>query len=144
MARRTFSTLVNYSDDPVWAPLEQIARLSRESGELPAFHEGEFMYVCRVANARKRLVIHLYKHGDTRRYLNLDEAGHAYQYMGAVPGGEPFESGGMYRAHLSLADAVERLGIWELGVPGGLYRSFPPSDWPTDAPSRIVDPSLAD
>ena len=31
--------------------------------------------------------VHSYKHIDTRRYLHLDESGHAYRYRPCVEGG---------------------------------------------------------
>jgi hypothetical protein len=38
------------------------------------------MYMAAVHGQRPRVVIHLYKHIDSCRYLNLDEEGHAYAY----------------------------------------------------------------
>lgn len=133
MARQPFSTQADYGSDPVWLPLEQVARLSRLSARIPAFHPGEFMYVARVFNARKGLDIHLYKHRDTRRYLNLDAAGHAYEYRGIVPGREgDIASGGRYRRHRSLVEGIRALELWMFDQHPPLWRSFPPEEWPSD------------
>ena len=43
----------------------------------------------------------LYKHGDTRRYLNLDGAGHAYRY---VPPADPY--GDVAGSYAPLPDAL--------------------------------------
>lgn len=66
---------------PEWGPLEQLARVLAASPMDPVIDPDDFMYVWRV-EARGRPAIHLYKHIDTRRYLNLDDAGHAYVYAG--------------------------------------------------------------
>ncbi|QGG94347.1 hypothetical protein [Actinomarinicola tropica] len=133
MARQPFSTEADYESDPVWFPLEQVARLSRLSARMPAFHPGEFMYAGRMFNARKRLDIYLYKHGDTRRYLNLDAAGHAYEFRGPVPGREDdITSGGRYRRHRSLMEGIWRLDLWMFDQHPPLFRSFPPEEWPSD------------
>ena len=43
------------------------------------------MCVATVRCRRQRLAIRLYKHTDTRRYLNLDDAGHAYGFVPSDP-----------------------------------------------------------
>jgi hypothetical protein len=111
-----------------WRPLAALARLARQSDELPSFHEIEFIYMGSVWNARKRLRIHLYKHRDTRRYLNLDDAGHAYEYCGSPPGDDA--SGGRYRLRACLRDALERADLWIFGVEPAFVRSSPPCTWP--------------
>ena len=129
MAKRAFSTQMKKLDEPVWAPLEAVARISNSCTELPSFHPGEFMYMYAVCNRRKGLTIHLYKHMDTRRYLNLDDAGHAYRYCGSARTDDD-ESGGMYRLHASLAVAINALELWLFDDEPRLFRSFPPSEWP--------------
>lgn len=57
-----------HMDDPVWGPLEKV---------LPYRWCGAFMYMGRTEG------IHLYKHGFTRHYLNLDDDGNAYRYLPA-------------------------------------------------------------
>jgi hypothetical protein len=63
---------------PEWAPLERLARVTRQSLDLPTLRCEEFMYMGRLA-ATGRPSIHMYKHIDTRRYLHLDTAGHAFR-----------------------------------------------------------------
>lgn len=70
--------------EPKWGPL---------LGALPAEWCGGFMWMQRVDDSG--VIIELYKHGITRRHLNLDGDGRAYRYTG---------SGYM---EITLAEAVE-------------------------------------
>lgn len=55
--------------------------------------------------------IDLYKHRWTRRYLNLDGAGHAYKYRARrLPDGR--QSYGWYVPHPALQPALEHLDIY--------------------------------
>ncbi len=129
-AHRPFTTRFEWRADPEWRPLEAVARLSRTSSQLPPFHEGEFMYMGAVTNRRKRLTIHLYKHIDTRRYLNLDDAGHAYEYCGPAPGDHDDEwTRGRYRLHRSLDAALEAAELWIFDWEPAFVRSWPPERW---------------
>lgn len=65
-------------ETPDWAPLERLCRLCRESSTRSRLDPDEFMYMGRVV-AAQRPPIHLYKHVHTRRYLNLDDAGHTFR-----------------------------------------------------------------
>jgi hypothetical protein len=130
LSGRSFATRFDVSGDAVWQPLEAVARVARSSAHLAPFHEGEFMFMGTVSNARKRLDVHLYKHVDTRRYLNLDVAGHAYAYLGPVSYTVDTTTGGRYRRFRSLRDAIDRVGFWEFEGERCLYRSFPPEAWP--------------
>jgi hypothetical protein len=112
---RAFRTRVAECPPSTWAPLEAVARLARSRVELPAFHEGEFMYIAGLSARRGRVRIHLYKHCDTRCSLNLDERGHAYR---------------------SITDAVAQLDLWLVEGDTPLHRSFPPAAWPPDHASR--------
>jgi hypothetical protein len=128
---RSFTTTFDPTDLPVWEPLELLARQVGQAQDLPCFHPAEFMYMVAVRNQRLGLRIHLYKHRDTRCYLNLDEAGHAYAYQ---PSGDDGRSdranfGGRYRRYRSLADALHDVDLWMLEQ-GRLLRSLPPEAWP--------------
>jgi hypothetical protein len=137
---RSFQTTMDLDGDAVWAPLEAVARVSRMSPDLPSFHEGEFIYMCAVRNARKHLTIHLYKHVDTRKYLNLDEAGHAYAYRYRKDDPHDGLSGGRYQRYRTLVDALEGAGLWLFDVEPNFFRSFPPDLWPEeDACTRSLD-----
>jgi hypothetical protein len=100
-----FDTRLHTPDEPDWRPLEAVARLSRATDELPAIEECDFMYMTYVEEPSTALRIHLYKHIETRRYLNLDDGGHAYQYCGQLDA-DDVESGGRYRLLPTLADAL--------------------------------------
>jgi hypothetical protein len=111
--------------------VEAVARLVRSRPELPAFHEGEFMYMATVVRPRQDVRIHLYKHYDTRRYLNLDDGGHAYAYRGPTSNDlEDRSGGGRYRRYRSLVDAVDHLQLWLFELEPRFLRSFPPEAWP--------------
>lgn len=56
-------------DEPDWKPLE---------GAIPAEWCGGFMWMTRITQGAT--VIELYKHGLTRRYLNLDHDGGAWRF----------------------------------------------------------------
>ena len=64
-------------DDRVWLTLERLAAVVAEDNV--ALDPGAFMYMATVAGP-DATPVRLFKHIDTRRYLNLDEAGHAYRY----------------------------------------------------------------
>jgi hypothetical protein len=135
MRQRRFETRLQFREEAEWRPLEGVARLARQSDELPSFHEAEFMYIGAAWNARKRLRIHLYKHFDTRRYLNLDDAGHAYEYWAPSSVDEHDDlAGGWYRLHRSLAHAVAHVDLWVFDRDAMFVRSFPPEEWPDPVP----------
>jgi hypothetical protein len=62
----------NLGTDPDWGPLESV---------LPEEWWGGFMWMNRAVDTG--IVIELYKHGITRRYLNLDPEGSAYRWTGS-------------------------------------------------------------
>lgn len=62
----------NLDGEPNWGPLEMV---------LPLEWCGGFMWMQRVEE--NGAVIELYKHGITRRYLNLDQEGDAYRFTGS-------------------------------------------------------------
>ncbi len=132
-AGRSFLTTYDMSgwkegDEAVWTPLRQVATLVRQAPRLPQFHPGEFMFMAAVANTRQRVRIYLYKHIDTRCYLNLDDGGHAYAYQRRV--GDPMggDHSGRYRRYTNLEDALVMLDL-DAFEEEGLFRSFPPEEW---------------
>jgi hypothetical protein len=133
---RALATHYEFEAEPTWAPLAAVSRLARESPELPSFHEAEFMYMGCVRHDRTGVAIHLYKHRDTRRYINLDDAGHAYAYCPTPLDGR--EPGGMYRRHRSLADALDAVELSLFDEHPRFFRSFPPEEWPADTESDAV------
>jgi len=99
-------TWIHLPDLPDWRPLVAAARLSRACDALLSLDEQDLMYMAAALSVHGELTIHLYKHRETRRYLNLDDAGHAYRYCGPVPGDEADLMSGTYRLHQSLAAAL--------------------------------------
>jgi hypothetical protein len=98
--------------EPDWAPLEQLCRLCRASPKLPPLDPGEFMYMGRVGAAR-RPPIHLYKHVYSRRYLNLDDAGHAFRIQWRLRPGAGDIAVATCQPHRDLLSA---LGVLDLGA----------------------------
>lgn len=115
-----FDTRLHTLDEPDWRPLEAVARLSRATDELPSIKTCDFMYMDCVAELRPGR-IHLYKHVETRRYLNLDDGGHAYRYCGPLDD-DDIESGGRYRLLPTLAEALHHVVddlVWMRKSPEG-------------------------
>jgi hypothetical protein len=105
-----FDALLRNPHEPDWRPLVAVARLSRSTDAYPSIDEGEFMYVARADSRDGPLQIHLYKHVDTRRYLNLDDAGHAYRYREHIDALDDLSdedlAGGRYVLHRTLGEAL--------------------------------------
>jgi len=80
-------------DDPVWGPLEKV---------LPYKWCGAFMYMGRTRG------IHLYKHGFTRRYLNIDDDGSTYRYL---PGSGRYVAMNRFEAVESVFEGLAEMGI---------------------------------
>jgi hypothetical protein len=113
-----FDTYLELDETADWLPLEAVGRLSRSSDELAAIDEDDFMYMAAVVGRPSGPRIHLYKHIETRHYLNLDDAGHAYEYLGTCfedDADDQTRSGGTYRLHRSLKAAL--LAVLTCGLP---------------------------
>lgn len=120
---RSFSTTYDHTiREPVWEPLVSLSRLARERSELPHLHVDEFMYMACLRNRGKRIRIHLYKHIGTRRYINLDDAGHAYRYqppdLDDLDDLDDAASGGRYRMYADPITAIRGLDLSQLQRPG--------------------------
>jgi hypothetical protein len=79
----TVSPVVRTTHDPEavnWVPLERFVTVAVGHGI--AVEATDFMWMGRCVLASEAMV-HLYKHVGSRRYLNLDAAGHAYRYRPA-------------------------------------------------------------
>ena len=76
--------------EPDWRPLETLARICHAHPELPDLDPGAFMHIGRH-DEPDRAPILLYKHTLTRRYLNVDHAGHAYRYTPSPSGAQRYE-----------------------------------------------------
>jgi hypothetical protein len=93
------------SDPAWWRVLLDVAALSRQTDTLPTFAACEFMFMGREDGRRRR--IWLYKHVATRRYLNVDDLGHAYRYVAP----RDLSRDGRYVAYRRLSDALEHLEL---------------------------------
>lgn len=91
MAERQGSCEVNISE-PNWVPLERFAELATKAGQ--PLHPGDFMHMGSAGP------VELYKHCDTRRYLNLSPGGTAYRY-------DPTDNG--YHPYDNPVDAIEHV-----------------------------------
>lgn len=95
-------------------PLEMVHRALRGGEQLPSddfFDLGDFMIMARIVR-HGRPDIQLYKHIHTRRYINVDPAGHTYRYR--PPRSLDSNRTGSYWPHRSFRRAIEDLGLWEL------------------------------
>jgi hypothetical protein len=94
------------------APLDAITRVIVGNRQFDFYDPADFMIMCQVLR-RPRATLVLYKHYYTRRYLNLDEAGHAYRY---IPPKDTYTSDhdGWYRPHKDLRAALYHLQLWQL------------------------------
>jgi len=98
--------------DPAWVePLEAVARAVAGDPLYRFFDTDDFMIMARLIR-RPRPSIVLYKHYYTRRYLNVDDSGHAYRYIG--PRDPDSQSDGRYVACKDLRVALNQLELWEL------------------------------
>jgi hypothetical protein len=94
-----------------WAPLGAVGRMIAGEPRFRFFDLGDFMVMARVVRRPRRPDVLLYKHCYTRRYLNLDHAGHAYRYGPT----REFERGtDRYVRHHHLRTALDDLDLWEL------------------------------
>ncbi|MDP9092652.1 MAG: hypothetical protein M3N95_06835 [Actinomycetota bacterium] len=62
----------------MWRPIERVALLERQGRGPRSINETKFMFLGTALDPTSEVAIHLYKHYDTRRHLNLDDAGRAY------------------------------------------------------------------
>lgn len=91
-------------------PLHLVARAIVHHREAAYFDVADFMVMGKL-HRRGRPDLILYKHCDTRRYLNLDAGGHAYRYLPPPTGSESL---GQYRQHRDLTAAIDELRLAEL------------------------------
>lgn len=102
--------------EPDWEPLERTCELTRLTDDLITIHPSDFMYVARIVTIEPLGLpdVHLYKHVDTRCYLNLDELGRAYRGTSRKPSSRKGRKtwAGWYRPLPDLATAIAYLDLW--------------------------------
>ena len=67
-----------------WEALERFADLATRAGHSVAADDFMWMGAADFADGR---TVHSYKHIDNRRYLQLDDSGHAYRFLSRAEGG---------------------------------------------------------
>lgn len=92
-------------------PLQAVARSIAGVRRYRFFDLDDFMIMAQIRR-RERPDLHLYKHVYTRRYLNLDAAGHAYRYVSPRSFDSKFK--GRYVAHKDPRRALDHLELWLL------------------------------
>jgi len=80
-------TLHESPDLSAWRPLERLAAQAAARPGLPPVDPDDFLYCARITRAELP-VLHVYRHVLTHRYLNVDEAGVVWRYIGPGPKGE--------------------------------------------------------
>ncbi len=98
-------------------PMHQVERAVASEVFARFFSIDHFMFMGKLVR-RGRPDLYLNKHSFTRRYLNLDDEGHAYRYL--PPKYPDSRSHGQYRAHRDLVAAIDNLELhlmpWMMGA----------------------------
>jgi hypothetical protein len=95
---------------PWCRPLHMVEAASAGHAFAKYFVVDHFMCMGMIhRQGRPNLILN--KHILTRRYLNLDAAGHAYRYLPPPPGSS---SNGQYRPHADLVTAIDNLRLFEM------------------------------
>lgn len=90
-------------------PLHQVERAVAGLPQAKFFDVNDFMIMMRLEDEEGAIT--LYKHIDTRAYLNADEQGRVYQY---VPGHDQRQGRRCDHVPTTLRDALDDLRLWEL------------------------------
>jgi hypothetical protein len=93
------------------APLHLVDRLITGRSFACYFNVDDFMLMS-IERRAKRPAIYLFKHRDTRHYLNIDENGDAYGYL--PPRNPDSLARGRYNPHANLVAAIDGLHLYEL------------------------------
>ena len=122
-------------DEPDWGPLQTTALRTLDRFDVASISPGDFMCMGRLDSLDGGAPLHLYKHIDTRRYLNIDAD---LRYFAYVDDGhdldKPFlEAVVHYRRLRGVASAIERLALDRRGYP---VSDLPPNVVPFDRSRR--------
>jgi hypothetical protein len=105
-----------YPDDDIpsdmgwWTPLLRFGLAMARAG-LPAINPNDYMLMGRI-DRKGRPRIWLYKHIDTRRYVNVADDGTPYRYIPPKDWNSRYE--GRYVLHRNPKTAWWHLGLWTL------------------------------
>ncbi len=92
------------------APLHMVEVAISGQSFAKYFDVDHFMIMGRLHRSSRPDLV-LYKNGHTRRYLNLDDHGHAYRYL---PPRSESTGNGQYRPYRDLESAIDHLRLHEL------------------------------
>jgi hypothetical protein len=98
-------------DRPAWTALEQVATRTTKRRDLPTIHPAEFIYMGHLQSREGEPDLHLYKHYDTRRYLNIDEQLRFFAFLFGEDEKPFFESDVYYRRLRGTREAIEQLEL---------------------------------
>jgi hypothetical protein len=105
-----------------WSPLERLVRVATAAGQRVEVDEFMAMGPVELPDGS---TVHRYKHSDTRRYLNVDDAGHTYRYLPATGGHEPWVSPAPAVAHATGRGVIY---VCWTNLDGGRLRPYRPGD----------------
>ena len=91
-------------------PLHQVEKAAEALPQAKYFDVNDFMIMMRLEDEDGAIT--LFKHIDTRAYLNADEQGRVYQYV--PPGHDQRHGRRCGYVPTTLVDALEDLRLWEL------------------------------
>jgi hypothetical protein len=95
----------------VWTPLHAVAAKTAKRCDVPTIEPAEFMYMGHLRSCDGEPDLHLYKHYDTRRYLNIDDRLRFFAFVIGDDDKAFFETDVYYWRLRSLREAVERLEL---------------------------------
>lgn len=126
-------------------PLDLVVRAIEGERHYRHFDRSDFMLMGKIVR-RPRPDVYLHKHRYTRRYINLDQAGHAYRYI--APKSLQSDYPGRYVAHRDLRTALDHLDLWMLPwMKPGLERfryGLPAEDYFVMRPQTLDYEEVAD
>ena len=90
-----------------WQALERFADLAARASHPVAVDDFMWMGAAEFHDGR---TVHSYKYVDTRRYLHLDNSGHAYRFLSRAEGGRyvPFEDPRQAIDHVLIRGLLSR------------------------------------
>jgi hypothetical protein len=95
----------------VWTPLQHVATKTAKRRDLPTIDPAEFMYMGHLRSRDGEPDLHLYKHYNRRRYLNIDDQLRFFAFVVGVDHKPFFETDVYYRRLRSMREAIERLDL---------------------------------
>src|SRR5262245_9688507 len=101
----------------VWTPLGEVAARTAKRRDVPTIEPAEFMYMGHLRSPDGEPDLHLYKHYNTRRYLNIDDRLRFFAFVVSDDDKPFFETDVYYRRLRSMREAVERLELQRSDVP---------------------------